>query len=68
MDTIREVLMNRDGLSAEEADRLFKEAADEFENRLDRGEDMTDFCIEVFGLEEDYIFEIIDYISSNTLK
>ena len=56
---IREILMRRDGLSAEEADDLIEEAKSDLNYRLANGEMPYDICEEHFGLEPDYIMELL---------
>jgi len=51
--------MERDGMSKEEAERMFAEAKDEFYMRLGDGDMPYDICEEWFGLEPDYIEEFI---------
>jgi hypothetical protein len=60
-DTLQKVLMVRDGMSAEDANALIQEAKDDLIERLDEGEyvDQDDFMSDWFGLEPDYIFELI---------
>ena len=56
---IREILMRRDHLSAEEADDLIEEAKSDLNERLANGEMPYDICEEHFGLEPDYIMELL---------
>jgi len=58
--TIKEILMDRDGMTAEAADELIAEAKRDMNARLADGEYPHDICAEHFGLEPDYIFELID--------
>lgn len=60
-DTLQKVLMDRDGMSAEDANALIQEAKDDLMERLDEGVyvDQDDFMSDWFGLESDYILEII---------
>lgn len=53
--SIREVLMRRDGLSGEEADALIAEAREE----LAEGRDPEEICADWFGLEPDYIWDLV---------
>lgn len=55
MKTIKEVLMERDGMSEKEADNLIAEAKQDFNDRLETGESPMDICEEWFGLEPDYV-------------
>jgi uncharacterized protein YdbL (DUF1318 family) len=56
--TIKQVLMERDKMSAEEADELIAEAKQDLLDRLDEGEYPYDICGEWFGLEPDYLEEL----------
>ena len=60
-ETIKEVLMRRDGVSANEADELIKEASDEMHRRLGIGDicGAQTICEDFFGLEPDYLEELI---------
>lgn len=55
--------MRRDEMSAEEAEELIKEAKADLIDRIDSGESMLDimdsFCADWFGLEQDYLQELI---------
>ena len=59
MDTIKQVLMRRDHMSAEEADDLIQQAIEDLHEQLAEGEMPEDICMEWFGLEPDYIFELL---------
>ena len=52
---IREVLKERDGLSDGEIEEMIEEAR----LRVINGEDPEDVVYEVFGLEPDYIYDIM---------
>lgn len=56
---IKEVLMKRDGISAEEAEDLIAQAREDFNERLEAGEMPFDLCEEWFGLEPDYLDEFM---------
>lgn len=58
---IVKVLMKRDGLTLEEAKAQVDEAREDLLTRLEQGEDVddADFMSEWFGLEPDYIMELI---------
>jgi len=58
--TIKEVLMERDGMSDTEAEELIQEAKVDLQGRLAEGEMPFDICQEYFGLEPDYIIELMD--------
>ena len=61
METIKEILIRRDGLTTEEADDLIQEATDDMNERLALGEMPDDICQEYFGLEPDYLMELIGF-------
>ena len=60
MYNIKEAIMERDGINSEKADELIKEAKDELNERLADGRDAYDICQEYFGLEPDYIMDLIE--------
>jgi len=57
--SIKEILMERDGLSADDADDLISQAQQDLNDRLAEGETPFDICSEWFGLEPDYIMELV---------
>lgn len=59
MESIATILMNRDGLTQKEADYEVKAARKDFRERLRNGEMPFDICEEWFGLEPDYLDELI---------
>lgn len=54
-ETLKEVIMRRDGLSSDEADDLIDEA----KQAVLEGEDPEEVLSEMFGLEPDYFFDIL---------
>jgi len=54
-ETLREVLMRRDGLSGEEADSLIQDARD----AVAAGADPEEVLADEFGLEPDYFWELV---------
>lgn len=54
-----DVLMRKDGISKKEAEKLIKEAKDDMYERIQSGEMPMDICEEWFGLEPDYIMDLI---------
>jgi len=54
------ILMERDGISAEEARSLVKETRDELLS-LDNPLEADNIIMEYLGLEPDYIFDIINF-------
>lgn len=61
VESIKKVLMRRDGMSSEEANSLIKEARDDFQARIEGGDMCAGeaVCEEYFGLEPDYVMELI---------
>ena len=61
METIKQVLMRRDNMTSDEADNLINEAIEALNYYLDNN-DMDaahNICSEYFGLEPDYLDELI---------
>jgi len=60
---IVETLMKRDGISRSEAEALKSEAKAELEEILNSGglEEAFDICYDHFGLEPDYLDELLDF-------
>jgi len=60
-ETIKQILMKRDGLTAEEADNAIQAAVNEMDEYLAFGdvEAAYEICSEHFGLEPDYLMELI---------
>ena len=56
METLKQVLMRRDNLSAYEADDLIEEARE----AIREGADPEEVLAQDFGLEPDYIFDLIE--------
>ena len=63
METIKQILMRRDGLYAEEAQEMLDEAIIEtasYFNKTDSSaRNPEDILYEDFGLEPDYVFELL---------
>ena len=61
MERIESVLMNRDGLTWEEANELVADARAELHYLLESDEwvDEAEFCYDWFGLEPDYIYQLL---------
>lgn len=58
-ESIKEVLMKRDRMTKEEAEDLISQAIEDLHERLTKGEMPEDICMEWFGLEPDYLDELI---------
>ena len=58
---LKQTIMQRDGISSKEADRLIKEAKEAIQEYLEYGdtESAHDVCMEFFGLEPDYLMDLI---------
>lgn len=56
---IIKILMDRDGMTKEEAENLYNEALEDMYTRLAEGEMPEDICEEWFGLEPDYLDDMI---------
>lgn len=56
MKSLKQTIMERDNLTSEEADELINEAKDRV---LMDGENPEEILEEYFGLESDYIFDLI---------
>lgn len=63
MESIKEILIRRDGMSNEEAEKVIKDAKKELEFYLQTGDIISaeNICQEFFGLEPDYIDELMPY-------
>ncbi len=59
MEKIKQILMQRDGMSSDDADQLIADAKADFDARLEDGEMPHDICEEWFGLEPDYLEEFL---------
>lgn len=61
MDSIKQVLMKRDGIDAVEAQALIDEAQEQIDSYIAEGDmdSAYNICQEYFGLEPDYLMELI---------
>lgn len=59
VENIIDVLMKRDEMTQKEAEQNIEMAREDLHTRLAEGEMPFDICGEWFGLEEDYIWELI---------
>jgi hypothetical protein len=59
MTTILNILIERDGMAAEAALELIEQARTDLNERLEDGEIPHNICEEWFGLEPDYIMELL---------
>jgi hypothetical protein len=58
MTELRRIIKERDGLSDAEFDDLLYEVYDK------TGDDLDDTLLEVFGIEPDYIFDLIEELNA----
>jgi hypothetical protein len=56
MYSIKKVLIERDGISEEEADELIDDAKE----LVADGADPEEVCLDEFGLEPDYVWDLLD--------
>jgi hypothetical protein len=61
MSGLKEVLMERDEMTSDEADDAIRKASDAMDEYLADGdmESAEDICSEYFGLEPDYIMDLV---------
>jgi len=61
MENLRSTIMKRDDLTGSEADEQIAEAREAMQDYLDQGdmEQAENICEEYFGLEPDYIFDLM---------
>ncbi len=61
IDTIEEVLVKRDGMSMADAKDYVDQCREELNERIEDGDfiDAMDICAEYFGLEPDYLDQLI---------
>ena len=64
MESIKQVLMRRDNMAEEDADDLIESAKEALNEYLEYGDldQAEDICAEFFGLEPDYLFELMDVV------
>ena len=55
-ETIKEVLMRRDGMDPQDADELIWDA----KRAVAQGEDPEEVLADYFGLEPDWVFELLE--------
>ena len=58
-ESIKDILIRRDGMTESEADDLINEAKEDLYERLAQGEMPEDICQEWFGLEPDFMMELL---------
>ncbi len=57
--SIKEILIERDGMSEKGAEEEIEAAKEDLNERLESGEMPFNFCEEWFGLEPDYLDEFM---------
>jgi len=61
-ETIKEILMRRDGMTAKEAEAMIRSAVEELEQGLMEDNPNYDICEDFFGLEPDYLDDLMQYL------
>lgn len=61
METLKQVLMCRDGLTSQEANEAIQEAREALHQYLEKGDmkGAENICEEYFGLEPDYFLDVL---------
>ena len=61
MDSLKQTIMRRDGLTSAQADAEIKQAKEAIQEYLehDDTESAHEVCMEFFGLEPDYLMDLI---------
>ena len=59
MSQLKNILIQRDGYTEEEADKQIEACRQDLMERLENGETPDDILEEWFGLEPDYLFDIM---------
>ena len=59
MESLKQVLMRRDGMTSEEADEAIAACKEDMMARIGEGELPFDILEEHFGLEPDYLEELL---------
>lgn len=62
METLRKVIKDRDGIDDAEFDTLVEEAAD----ALEAGEDPDDILHDIFFIEPDFVFDLLEEVQKLT--
>lgn len=58
-ETIKQIMIRRDNLTEQAAIELINQAREELFQRLNNDENVEDICAEYFGLEPDYLMELL---------
>ncbi len=59
VDSIANVLVKRDGITMTEAEKQVEFAHKTLHGMIEKGEDPFDLCEDLFGLEPDYLEELL---------
>lgn len=57
--TLKQIIMRDEGLTSEEADKRIEQARNDIHERIENGELPFDFMEEQFGLEPDYLDDLL---------
>lgn len=58
MESLKEIVIDRDSISEEEFESLINDCW----CLIDDGENLEDIVMNVFGLEPDYVFDLVDLL------
>ena len=59
MNRVVKVLMERDGMTEAEAKMAVREGQSELHEAISQGLDVEDVFSDIFGLEPDYLFDVL---------
>ena len=68
MESIKQILIRRDGLNAAEADQVIDEALNELDDCDMSIKDVEDILKYHFSLEPDYLFQLLDLWEARNAK
>ena len=68
MESIKQILIRRDGLNAAEADQVIDEALNELDDCDMNIKDVEDILKYHFSLEPDYLFQLLDLWEARNAK
>ena len=68
MEKIKDIIMRRDGLTLDEADSLIQDAVDALDESEMGIEEVEDVLKDYFGLEPDYLFQLIELWEARNAK
>jgi hypothetical protein len=60
MTNLKQTLIDRDGITEKEAETQIEDARKDLLERIENNEDAYDICQDLFGLEPDYLFDLLE--------